>query len=57
VFNFSAADAWLTWYAFRQHGMRPARLHDHWTGRDFEVGADHEYLVLQPYGFHLLEPA
>lgn len=57
VFNFSAADAWLTWYAFRQHGMRPARLHDHWTGRDFEVGPDHEYLVLQPYGFHLLEPA
>ncbi len=55
VFNFSNEPAYLTWFAFKEHGQSPATLYDHWTGKDFQVGYDHEYLILQPYGFHLLE--
>lgn len=55
VFNFSSEEAFLTWYAFKEHGRIPTRLFDHWTGKTFQVGLDHEFLILPPYGFHLLE--
>jgi amylosucrase len=55
VFNFGSEEAWLTWYAFREHGHLPPALHDHWTGQRFTPGGDHEHLVIAPYGFHLLE--
>jgi amylosucrase len=57
VFNFNGQASYLTWYAFKEHGPVPARLHDHWTGETHPVGPDHEYLVLPPYGFALLEDA
>lgn len=55
VFNFSNEPAYLTWFAFKEHGQSPSTLFDHWTGNTFQVGYDHEYLILEPYGFHLLE--
>lgn len=57
VFNFSGNFTRLTWYAFKEHGMVPARLYDHWSGQVFQVGLDHEYLEFPPFGFFLLEPA
>ena len=56
VFNFSAEPAYLTWFAFKQHGRVAEKLFDHWSGNEFNVGYDHEYLIIAPYGFYLLEP-
>ena len=55
VFNFSSRPAYLTWYAFKPYGVVPEVLFDHWTGRKIKVGPDHEYLVIEPYSFHILE--
>ncbi len=56
VFNFSNKPAWLTWFAFKQHGAVLHKLLDHWSNREFEIGFDHEYFILQPYTFYLLQP-
>ncbi|MGZ3767777.1 MAG: alpha-amylase family glycosyl hydrolase, partial [Mucilaginibacter sp.] len=56
VFNFSNSAAYLKWAAFKEHGLVPGLLHDHWSGNDFPVGGNDEFLVIEPYSFHLLEP-
>lgn len=55
LFNFSSEDAYLTWYAFKEKGAGPSELYDHWSGKKFNTGNDHEFLILPPYGFMLLE--
>ncbi len=55
LFNYSSETAFLTWYAFKEHGATPAKLYDHWGGKTYGVGYDEEYLVFAPYGFYLLE--
>lgn len=55
LFNFSSQNAYLTWYAFKEKGHPVHELYDHWTGKNFQVGLDHEYLVIPAYGFHILE--
>ncbi len=55
IFNFGSSASYLTWYAFKEHGKAPTSLRDHWTGKEYPVGMDHEYLILKPYGFHLFE--
>jgi amylosucrase len=57
LFNFSNEPAYLTWYAFKEHGNMPARLYDHWQKKYFNVGNDDEHLMFEPYSFYLLEPA
>jgi amylosucrase len=56
LFNFSKRKQSLTWYAFKENGMRPTRLYDHWSEQYFDVGMDNEYFVLPPYSFFILEP-
>jgi amylosucrase len=56
LFNFSRRKQSLTWYAFKENGMRPSKLYDHWSKKYFEVGRDNEYFVLPPYSFFILEP-
>ncbi len=56
VFNFSSKAAWLTMFAFKQHGPVSSTLFDHWRQKEFTIGYDHEYFILEPYGFYLLEP-
>ncbi len=55
VFNFHEMDAFLTWYAFKESGSMPAALYDHWSGKTYKVGADHEYLIIPRYGFMIFE--
>ncbi|MEQ1796460.1 MAG: alpha-glucosidase C-terminal domain-containing protein, partial [Lacibacter sp.] len=55
VFNFSSEAAYLTWFAFKENGNPPVELYDHWTEQTITVGQDHEFLILPPYGFALLE--
>ncbi|MDQ6889558.1 MAG: alpha-amylase family glycosyl hydrolase [Bacteroidota bacterium] len=55
LFNFSDKEAFLTWYAFKENGFAPKKLHDHWQGGNYTVGNDDEYLVIEPYGFRVME--
>ncbi len=55
LFNFSERPAYLTWYALKEKGANPAVLYDHWSGEEWKVGEDHEYLRLTPFQFCLLE--
>ncbi len=54
IFNFSNANVHLTWYAFKEHGHTPEALVDLWSGKEFIVGKDDEFLELPAYGFYLL---
>jgi amylosucrase len=56
LFNYSGTAAYLTWYAIRALGPSSDRLFDHWSGLYHTLGADHEFLILAPYAFCLLEP-
>ena len=56
LFNFSEQEQWLTWYVFKEHGMKPTRLYDHWQGTFYDVKNDNEYFLLPPYSFFILEP-
>jgi amylosucrase len=56
LFNFSSQQQLLTWYAFKENGMKPSRLFDHWQEQYHDVKNDHEYFVLPPYSFFILEP-
>ncbi|MBK8349633.1 MAG: alpha-amylase [Saprospiraceae bacterium] len=56
IFNFSDSDAYLTWFALREQGcIHGQLLLDLWTGNEYEVGLDNEYIVLKPYHFVILQ--
>jgi amylosucrase len=55
LFNFSKEKVFISWYIFKDLTNLPKRLFDHWSEMRYEVGADHEYLVLDPYAFCLME--
>ena len=55
LFNFNSKPAYLTWYAFKENKPVPQKLYDHWSQEKYRVGNDHEYLIMQPYGFHIME--
>ncbi len=55
LFNYSQDSAYLTWYAFKEHGEVPTKVYDHWEEKYHEVGRDEEYLVFAPYRFYLIE--
>jgi amylosucrase len=55
VFNFSKETAYLSWAAFKQHGPTANALYDYWQDKTYTVGFDNEHLILEPYGFCLLE--
>lgn len=55
LFNFLDKPSYLTWYAFKQHGAVPSKLFDHWQEKEYTIGPDLEYLVIEPYQFLLLE--
>lgn len=56
IFNFSDRVQHLTWYAFKENGMEPVRLYDHWSEGTYEVKNDNEYFELPPYSFYIMEP-
>ncbi len=55
VFNFSNETAFLTWYAFKENGFIGKRLFDHYSKTYFNLGNDDEYIIIAPYGFHIME--
>ncbi|MBM3417005.1 MAG: alpha-amylase [Bacteroidetes bacterium] len=56
LFNFSREEQSLTWYVFKEHGIKPSKLFDHWQGKKYTVKNDPEYFLLPPYSFFILEP-
>lgn len=56
IFNFSNEVANISWYTFKQNGMVPVKLYDHWRQIIYNVQYDHQYLQLNPYQFLILEP-
>ncbi len=56
IFNFSEVHTNISWYTFKQNGLKPTELYDHWSEKTIHVGYDHQYLTLNPYQFYLLEP-
>jgi amylosucrase len=55
LFNFNRKASYITWHTFKEHGIVPTELYDYWTEKKYKVGSDHEYLVLEPYQFCILE--
>jgi amylosucrase len=55
VFNFSNKPAYLTWLAFKEKDSPPHSLYDHWSEKNYTGGKDHEFLVIEPYGFICLK--
>ena len=55
LFNYSDLPQGITWYAFKEHGVVPTTLYDHWTEGTFLVERDEEHLIIEPYGFRILE--
>lgn len=56
LFNYNRKPSFVTWHAFKEHGHVPSEIYDHWSGRKYKVGPDHEYFVLEPYQFCIIEP-
>jgi len=56
ICNFSSAESFLTWYAFKEHHLQSPQLFDYWKEKIHNVGDDNDYLVIGPYEFLLLEP-
>ncbi|MEJ0083025.1 MAG: hypothetical protein WDM78_19205 [Puia sp.] len=38
LFNFSKEQVFISWYIFKEHGISPKRLFDHWSQVRYEVG-------------------
>lgn len=55
LFNYNQQVSFITWYLFKEHGYAPAVLLDHWTGAEYKVGLDHDYFIMEPYQFCILE--
>jgi len=56
LFNYSGEKAMISWHIFKEKGIQPRVLLDHWTGKSYQPGADHEFYMLEPYSFCLMEP-
>jgi amylosucrase len=55
IFNYSDKPAWLTWYAFKEKGNAPKKLYDHWGKKEYTVGNDDAYLIVEPFEFYVME--
>lgn len=56
LFNFSSETAYVTWYIFKENDNAPGKIFDHWSSREYIVGEDSDYLIIEPYGFCVFEP-
>jgi amylosucrase len=56
LFSFSRDVQSVPFQIFKENGMRPTKLLDHWTGALIEIGDDTGEFYLPPYSFFILEP-
>jgi amylosucrase len=55
VFNFSNEVCYLAWAAFGLNESIATVLTDHWTGNEYDIAGSGGYLIIEPFGFHLME--
>lgn len=55
LFNYKQTASYVTWFAFKESGDKPQFLKDHWTGKTYPVGNDHDYFILDAFQFAILE--
>jgi amylosucrase len=56
LFNFSQNEAYVTWYIFKNIGLKlNDALIDIWSDEQYVIGRDDQYLRLAPYQFMLLK--
>lgn len=54
VFNFSNEVCYLSWAAFGLNQGSTTKLTDHWSGKNYNVTDSDDYLIIEPFGFHLM---
>lgn len=54
-FNFKNEVSYVDWKTVKEKGNPPVLLFDHWQQKEYLVGSDKEYLIIEPYSFCLLE--
>jgi amylosucrase len=55
VFNFSNEVCYLAWAAFGLNEGITTQLTDHWVGIEYDIANSDGYLIIEPFGFHLME--
>lgn len=55
MFTFTDTRSFVTWYIFKENGFAHRKLYDHWSVENYYIGKDHEYLIIDPYEYCLLE--
>lgn len=55
LFNFSNERQELTHFIFEENGNRPKKVKDMLSGKEIEIGLDHDHLEFEPYGFYILK--
>jgi amylosucrase len=55
VFNFSNEVCYLAWAAFGLNEGITTQLTDHWIGIEYDIANSDGYLIIEPFGFHLME--
>ena len=55
LFNFSNTTSHISWYIFKEHGITPSQVYDHWTEKKYKVGLDWEHFEIEPYGIRVFE--
>ena len=55
LFNFSNAISHISWYIFKEHGITPSQVYDHWTEKKYKVGFDWEHFEIESYGIRVFE--
>jgi amylosucrase len=55
IFNFSNEVCYLAWEAFGLNEGITTPLTDHWTGNEYDIANSGGYLIIEPFGFHLME--
>ena len=54
LYNFNDTPSFVSWYLFKENGF-VNKFYEHYSEKYLEIARDDEYLVIEPYGFYLLE--
>jgi len=54
-FNFKNEKVFVDWQVVIEKGNVPVTLFEHWKQKQYTVGKEKEYLVMEPYSFCLME--
>jgi amylosucrase len=56
LFNFSSSPQTIKNWVFKEHGMTPSNLYDHWSDTTFDINSDFDEFFIAPFKFFILSP-